>query len=88
MHDCPVHEGSVRVVEVERKPITVSVAQKYAIDGSVITFEARQCDNMGCDNRIYCIPVSIKDGTKLRISEIIGDIECPKGENLTLVKLG
>ena len=87
-HECPVHEGSVKVVEVERKPIAAAVVQKHAIDGSVITFEARPCDDMGCENRIYCTPVSIKDGTKLRISEIIGDIECPKGENLTLVKLG
>jgi hypothetical protein len=87
-HECPVHEGSVRVVEVERKSINAAVTRKYAIDGSVITFEARQCDNVGCDNRTYCIPISIKDGTKMRVTEIIGDMECPKGENLTLVKLG
>jgi len=88
LHDCPMHEGSVRVVEVEKKPTLASVLRKYAIDGNTITFESRRCDNLGCENRMYCIPMCIKDGTKLRITDVLGDIECPIGENLVLVKLG
>jgi len=87
-HECSVHEGSVRAVEVERKPIPAAVSRKYAIDGSVITFESKRCDDLECENRVYCVPVSIKDGMKLRITEIIGDLECPRDEDVVLVKLG
>jgi uncharacterized protein (UPF0179 family) len=88
LHDCPVHQGSVRVVEAEHKPIQASVPRKQAIDGSTITFESKKCNNLGCTERIYCIPVSIRDGTKLRITDVLGDMECPEGESLVLVKLG
>lgn len=88
LHDCPVHEGSVRVVEVERRPIPAAVPAKHAIDGSTVTFESRRCDKLDCANRIYCVPVSIKDGTKLRISDVAGELECPNGEDVVLVMLG
>ncbi|MDR0335300.1 MAG: UPF0179 family protein [Methanomassiliicoccaceae archaeon] len=88
IHDCPIHEGSVRVVEAERKPIPAAVPRKHAIDGSTVTFECRKCNNIGCGDRAYCVPVSIKDGTKLRITDVIGDLDCPNGENMVLVKLG
>ncbi|MCL2712481.1 MAG: UPF0179 family protein [Methanomassiliicoccaceae archaeon] len=88
VHECPIHEGSVRVVEVERKPIPAAVLQKHAIDGSTITFESMKCNNLGCENRNYCVPMSIKDGTKLKITDVIGDLECSEGENVALVKLG
>ncbi|MCL2786594.1 MAG: UPF0179 family protein [Methanomassiliicoccaceae archaeon] len=88
LHDCPVHEGSVRVVEVERKPMLAAVPSKHAIDGSMITFESKKCKEMGCENRNYCVPVSIRDGTKLKIVDMLGDLECPIGESMALVKLG
>ena len=87
-HDCPIHEGSARVVEVERKPTLAAIPQKHATDGSVITFEVKRCSNLGCENHSYCVPIGIKDGTKLRVTEIIGDIECPEDANMKLVKLG
>jgi uncharacterized protein (UPF0179 family) len=83
-----MHEGSVRVVEVERRSIPAAVPQKYAIDGSTITFESKRCTDLGCENRIYCFPMSVKDGMKLRITDIIGDLECPNGDNVVLVRLG
>ena len=88
VHECPVHEGSVRAVEVERKPIIAAVQSKLAIDGSTVTFENKRCDNIGCENRAYCVSICIKDSTKLRITDVLGDIECPNGENIKLVKLG
>lgn len=87
VHECPIHEGSVRVVEVERKPTLAAVPRKYAIDGSTVTFESRRCDNIGCENYLYCVPIGIKNGSRLRITDIIGDIECSSGENIVLVKL-
>jgi uncharacterized protein (UPF0179 family) len=87
VHECPVHEGSVRVVEVERKQINAAIPRKLAIDGSTITFENRKCENLGCENRIYCHPVCLKDGTKSRITSIIGELDCPDGDEVVLVKL-
>ena len=87
VHECPVHESMVRVAEVDKKPRIVALPSKYAIDGSVVTFESRKCNNLGCENRNYCVPVSIKDGTKLRIVDIIGDVGCTEPESLVLVKV-
>ncbi|MDR2866377.1 MAG: UPF0179 family protein [Methanomassiliicoccaceae archaeon] len=87
-HDCPIHEGSVRVVEVERKPMAAAVLQKHAIDGSTITFDKLQCNTIGCENRAYCAPASLKDGMRFRITDIVGDLECCEGRDIVLVKLG
>ncbi|MDR0778850.1 MAG: UPF0179 family protein [Methanomassiliicoccaceae archaeon] len=87
VHECPIHEGSVRVVEVERKHINAAVPRKMAIDGSTITFENRKCENLGCENYEYCHPPCVKDGIKLRITSIVGDLECPDGEEVVLVRL-
>jgi len=86
-HDCEIHESKVRAVELVKVPVSVAVQSKRAIDGSVITFETANCDNIGCENYLYCRPLGIRDGTKFTISEIKGDIECLLGEKRTLVKL-
>lgn len=86
-HDCEVHESKARVVEVEKVPIPAAVHSKKAIDGSMITYEQVACDIRGCANRVLCRPVSLKDGMKLSITEVVGDIECMKGERLAMVRL-
>lgn len=86
-HDCEIHESKVRVVEVEKRPTAAAVSGKKAIDGSMITFEMPKCDLIGCENYWYCHPVGIKDGMKLSITDVIGDIDCPKDDKLALVRL-
>ena len=88
VHECGIHEGPVRVVEVEKRPVMASVASKQAIDGSTVTFEREKCMNIGCGNRAYCFPPGIKDGAKLRITEVIGELECPEEKSVTLVRFG
>jgi len=87
-HDCEMHESGVRVVEVEKKPVLVTVPRKFAIDGSMVTFESRKCSKLGCEYWQQCHPLGIKDGEKLLIVDIEGDISCPADEKLTLIKLG
>ena len=36
-HDCRVHEGGVRVVEVERVPTRAAIPNAQAVEGSIIT---------------------------------------------------
>ncbi len=86
-HECALHESEVRVVEVEKKAFRAAVPKKSAIDGSMITFEARKCDNIGCENYQLCRPWNVKDGDKLSVTDVQEDLECQKGESLTLVKL-
>ena len=87
VHECTVHEGTVRAVEVEKRPVTVAIPRKQAIDGSTITFESAKCRNIGCANRSICNPPSIRNGTKLRIADVGDDAECPCGLSLVFVKL-
>lgn len=87
IHECSLREDNVRVVVVEKVAFQGAVPKKQAIDGSRITFESRKCDNLGCENRRYCVPPNAKDGEKYAITKVIGDLKCPCGEALVHVKL-
>lgn len=86
-HECSLRGDKVRVVVVEKVPFQAAIPKKLAIDGSMITFEKRGCDNLACENRRYCAPVNAKDGGKYSITKIIGDLKCPMDEKLVLVKI-
>lgn len=86
-HDCALREDQVRVVVVEKVPFSAAVTKKLAIDGSVITFESQDCDNIGCPNHKYCRPANVADGEKRSIVDVVEPLECPKGESLVRVKL-
>ena len=73
--------------EVEKKAFFASVNKKYAIDGSRISMEKRECDHIGCENYKYCCPSNIKNPDKFTIVKIVEDIKCPLDEKLTLVKI-
>ena len=87
MHDCEIHESKVRAVEVIKVPVSVAVPGKKAIDGSTITFETVKCDMIGCENYSYCHPAGIKDGMKMTIADVVGDVNCMINEKMVLVKL-
>ena len=86
-HECLEHEGRARVVEVEKRPAPASVPRKAAMEGSVVTFQSPRCDRIGCEHWIHCHPIGMSDGQKLTITDVEEDIECPVGEQLSLVKL-
>lgn len=86
VHDCAIRESKVRVVEVEKKAFRAAVTKKQAM-GSSITFESRNCPNIGCENHQFCCPPNTKDGDRFSIVDDISDIKCPIGEQLRLVKL-
>lgn len=85
--DCIIHEGSVRVVEVEKIPVSSAVRIKSAIEGSTITIDELRCDNLGCGMYSICHPYGLKVGTKMKILKIEGDIVCPEGNKLMKVSL-
>ena len=86
-HECALREGDVRVVVVEKVPFSAAVPKKQAIDGSMITFEPKDCGNLGCPNRKFCNPPNIAVGEKRSITEVVENLDCPLGEALVRVKM-
>ena len=86
-HECRMHEEGVRVVEVERLPVRVGVGQRYALEGSTITFEESRCRNLGCASYRVCHPVGVKRGTKCKVRSVLGDIECPEGAKVIEIEV-
>lgn len=85
-HDCKIHEGGVRIVEVEKTLLPAAVESKNAIEGETVSINP-DCKNIGCDFYFLCCPVGVKPGMKLKISKIKGDISCPEEKNLKEVLL-
>ncbi len=86
-HDCMEREDHVRVVEVEKVPMSAALPKKQAIDGSMITFQISKCDNIGCKNYMLCHPIGAEDGRKYSITEVNKDADCPIGEKMVFVKM-
>ncbi|MCU0852693.1 MAG: UPF0179 family protein [Thermoplasmata archaeon] len=86
-HECKIHEGGVRVVEVEKLPTEAAIRKEVAVEGSMITYEETSCNRIGCVNFKLCRPLGASEGMRLRVASAKEDIECPKGERLRLVLL-
>jgi len=87
-HPCPIHEGGkVKVVEVEKANIKALIDSKRAFEGSIILFEAPECDEE-CDMRSLCFPEGLKTSDKCKIIKNLGKAnECKKGYKLNKVIL-
>ncbi len=86
-HDCEVHHEEVKVVEVEEVPIKTAASGRSVIEGSVITLEEKDCDEVGCENYQLCHPKGIESDKKYNIESVGEEIECPKGKDLKTVEL-
>ena len=86
-HECELISEKVRVVEVAKVPTKALIPKKYAIEGSVITYDDIDCGRLGCKNYEYCHPIGLKKGAKKTVVNNIGKIDCPEFDNLVLVEL-
>jgi len=87
-HDCRVHEGGVRVVEVERLPTKAAMRGSSAIDGSIVSFQESDCDLLVCTNYRLCHPTGLSEGARMRITAVENeDLPCPRGQKLRVVLL-
>lgn len=86
-HDCKIHEGGVRVVEVEAVGIPASVPTRTAIEGTTLSFEPRQCDSISCESYRLCHPTGISGGMKYQVLQVLGDVDCEDGRPLKKVTL-
>jgi len=86
-HECRIHEDGVRVVEVDKVPISCAVPRKFALEGSTLTFEQPKCSSVGCPNWRSCHPVGVEKGMRMKVSQSEHDILCPDGLRMTQVSL-
>ena len=86
-HDCRVHEGGVRVVEVEKAPIRTTTHMRNALEGTSLVWEDKACLNVGCQHFLLCGPKGMKPGEKYRVVKVIGYVDCPDGQQLKEVML-
>ncbi len=84
-HECKIHEGKVRAVEVEKIPTEAAIPSKMAVEGTSIRYTPEKCLNVGCKYYGLCNPMGLKEGSKYRIVKIKGDIKCPEGKELKSV---
>jgi uncharacterized protein (UPF0179 family) len=86
-HECRIHEGGVRAIEVEPVPFEAGVRSRMTVEGSTVTLEDKGCRKIGCDHYRLCHPWGKKTGEKYRILELKGNLDCPEGERITHVVL-
>lgn len=88
LHDCPVHEQGVVVVEVEEIPVEAAIPNKLAIEGSNITIEVPNCTERGCENYRLCVPIGVDSGHKRTVLKIGRKAKCKTAEDRVVVELG
>jgi hypothetical protein len=87
-HECKIHEGGVRVVEVEKLPTRAALPARVAVEGSMLAFEESDCNMIGCPNYKLCRPLGAVEGTRFKVASVQEtDIECARGEKLRVVLL-
>jgi len=80
-HYCKLTEGEVVVVEVKPAKIDVAIEAKKAIEGIIVSYRLKRCEEK-CPNIVYCIPIGLKEGDRIKILKIFESLKCPKGEKL------
>ncbi len=87
LHECPVHEEGVVVVEVEAISREAVIPKKQAMEGSTITMELQKCYERNCINYRLCFPIGMEPGQKKTIIKVGKKAKCPKGDNRVNVEL-
>ncbi|MGA1794133.1 MAG: UPF0179 family protein [Thermoplasmatota archaeon] len=82
-HECPIHEkGKVIAVEVEELPMELSIPDRKALDSAVVTLDLEACSFRWCPNNRLCRYDNVPKGTKVFLSSVHEELECPRGLKL------
>ncbi|EHP84887.1 UPF0179 family protein [Methanotorris formicicus] len=85
-HQCKIHEDGVKVVEVVPAEFVIMVEAKKALEGVTLTHNPINCENVFCENYIYCNPEGIDEGDRYKILSVMNEkIKCEKGRSLRKV---
>jgi len=85
-HSCSVHDGDVKVVEVEALPIIAGIDKKY-IKGSKVKIIPQDCQEKTCSYYQYCTNKAVNQRKSMKIISILEPIPCPKKRELQTAEL-
>ena len=86
-HDCKVHEGEkVVTVEVEEIPVPIAVELNTVVEGETIVYRRINYRDHNCkeDYELFH-PIGLRDGMKIRIVKVAGDIKCKNNKTFKKV---
>ena len=87
-HECALEEEEKAVVvEFEPLPVLAAVPAKRVLEGAVITLEKEGCDLAWCPNYRLCRKLNPARGERIRIVDVKGTVDCPKGHSLKSVEV-
>lgn len=86
VHPCNLHEGGMRVVEVDEAPFESALETKR-LRGTAASFVPVDCGNPECANWNLCHPVGPQRDVRYGIEAIGDDVDCPMDYKLKRVRL-
>ncbi len=87
LHECPVHEEGVVVIEVEEVFQDAVIPKKQAMEGSTVTIELPKCGERGCINYQLCFPTGVDSGQKKNVARVGDKVDCDIGDDRVSVEL-
>jgi uncharacterized protein (UPF0179 family) len=88
-HECALHDGGVKAVEVLESPSIAAIDPKNAFIGSKISYKKSECSKQNCKIYDLCHPYGVIPDEKYTIGAVLGDVHdsCVEGRPLKLVEL-
>jgi hypothetical protein len=87
VHECPMHEHGVMVVQVEEVQIQAVLPKKIALEGSTISYEMPKCTHRGCEHYRECFLPGLEPGQKKKVAKVLDKVRCIIGQNRVKVML-
>jgi uncharacterized protein (UPF0179 family) len=87
LHECPMHEDGVMVVQVEEVLRNAVLPKKIALEGSTISYETPKCSHRGCEHYAACFLYGLEPGQKKKVAKVMDKVVCIIGQNRVKVML-
>lgn len=84
---CGQYEAEMQVVEVLDAEIPAAIPARQAIEGAVITVQAIDCREEGCENCGLCFPTGLKPGDRCEVLGATESLPCSEAFLLKKVSL-
>lgn len=85
-HSCNMHEGGVKVVEVEELPIIAAV-RKGTRKNARIKIKQTDCRRLACKYYELCHNPAVQENKEYKVVKILEPIECEEGRSLVKAEL-
>jgi hypothetical protein len=82
-HSCNLHDGGVRVVEVEEMPI-IAFIDKDSKEGRKVRIDTMECRHLDCEYYDTCHTLQNKE---YKVEKILKPVECKDGRELVRAEI-